>query len=350
MDIKKFEEFTFKPDGSQGWINVKIDNNLFLRMARYVPALDKIVMLNNTDPNAIYDLYKKVKVLSNVERWIGNNQITVQDKIAVITILQYLKELKENFTGSSSGFLMEGFLAALIDAEIVKGHGKVDIKTKSKKVKNIKEKDSDVFGTEFKTRTQLTYQIKLYQKGSSIKIRILPEEQMCDYYVICVKDGDIITINILSGKDSSDIYYIDRPENVTHKRNTDTIDTIPTVYPDNWIEHHRSDYEDFSKPYIIIDTSKLKSNIELNIDTRNINNMIKKCGKSISDYIKTVYGKLSELHYDIDTLITGVNQDIQYVRPDDAYTKVEKTIEEIGTEMGKLKKGLVRKRGTSDRI
>jgi hypothetical protein len=328
MEIKKFEEFTFNPDGSQGWINVKIDDNLFRRMKRYVLALDKIVMLNNNDTKSIYNLYKKVKALSDMNKYIDSDRITVQDKISVITILQYLKELKENFAGSSAGFLMEGFLAALIHGDIQPGHGKVDI-----------------FGTEFKTDIDMTYQIKLYQKGSSIKIRILPNEEMCDYYVICVKDNDTIKINILSGKDSSDPYYIDQPKNVVHKRND------LTEYPENWITHHRSDdTEHFTKPYIVIDTSKLLSNISLDINTNNINNMIRKCGKSINDYIKTVYGKLSELHYDIDTLITGVNKDIKQVNPDDAYTKVGTTIEDITTEMSKLKKGIVRKRPNSGRI
>jgi hypothetical protein len=343
MDIKKFEEFTFNPDGSQGWINVKIDDKLSDRMARYVPALDRILELTNANPLVKYDLYKKIKVLSRIDSWIDNPTITVQEKISVITILQYLKELKENFSGSSAGFLMESFLAALIHGKKTPGHGKVDITSTNGKVDK-----TPIFGTEFVTDNDLTYQIKLYKKGSSIKIRILPEESMCDYYVICIKD-DIskkISINILSGKDKKDKYYIDKSEHSVYQR-------ADIEYPNEWPKHHRSDdMINFTKPYIMIDPSLLiqTSKVELSIDTTDINAMIKKCGDSIIKYIKIIYGQLSELHYDIDTLVTGINKDIRPVSPDDAYKKVETTISTISTEMSKLKSGIVRKRSNSLRI
>ena len=40
MDIIKFENFKNIPEG---WVNVKIDDQLFIRMDRYVNTLDKIV-------------------------------------------------------------------------------------------------------------------------------------------------------------------------------------------------------------------------------------------------------------------------------------------------------------------
>ena len=36
MNIQKFESFEYP----KGWVNVKIDNDIMLRMSRYVPALE----------------------------------------------------------------------------------------------------------------------------------------------------------------------------------------------------------------------------------------------------------------------------------------------------------------------
>lgn len=337
MEIKRFESFDlkkdFKQDGSEGWINVKIDKFIYVRMMRYIPSLDNIILLNN-DVSSKYDLYKKVQILSNVENWVNNENITVQDKISIITILQYLKEIVNNFSASSAGFLMEGFLATLISAKIVEGHGKVDI-----------------LGPKFETESHLTYQIKLYQKGSSIKIHM--SEEMCDYYVICVKDGNLITINILSGSPTNLDFYIDQ-ERFTRSRKIKSPEE-EIIHLENLPIHHRSDNPDFSKPYIIIDTSKLcnalsGSNIVLNISTANINGLIAKCGKTIIDYLKTVYNQLSDLHYNIDTLVTGIDKQLKVVSPDVAYDEIGKNIITITDEVKKLKKGIIRKRPNSRNI
>ena len=86
MDIIKFENFKNVPDG---WVNIKIDDQLFIRMDRYVNTLDKVV--GNTNK---YDLFKKIEVLSNIDNYIKSSKISVQSKISIITILQYLKEIK----------------------------------------------------------------------------------------------------------------------------------------------------------------------------------------------------------------------------------------------------------------
>ena len=114
MDIMKFENFKNVPDG---WVNIKIDDQLFIRMDRYVNTLDDLVGNEN-----IYDLYKKIEVLSNIDKYINDNKVSVQSKISIITILQYLKEIKNYFNPSSSGFLLEGFLATLIHGKIIKGN------------------------------------------------------------------------------------------------------------------------------------------------------------------------------------------------------------------------------------
>lgn len=50
MSIKKFEAFS---KDLKGWVNVKIDNQLGIRMSRYIPALDRLSKGNK------YNLAKK---------------------------------------------------------------------------------------------------------------------------------------------------------------------------------------------------------------------------------------------------------------------------------------------------
>ena len=87
MEIIKFENF--KSDIPQGWINVKLDNQLYKRMNRYVYTLDKIVGTRYK-----YDLYKKIDSISNIDRHIDDPNLSIQSKISIITILQYLKEIR----------------------------------------------------------------------------------------------------------------------------------------------------------------------------------------------------------------------------------------------------------------
>jgi hypothetical protein len=147
MDIIKFENFKNVPEG---WINIKIDDQLFIRMDRYVNTLDKIV--GNTNK---YDLFKKIEVLSNIDNYIKDNKVSVQSKISIITILQYLKEIRNHFNPSSSGFLLEGFLATLIHGKIIKGNRPADIKT------SYNELDAVRFESTDSGKVVKTYQIKL---------------------------------------------------------------------------------------------------------------------------------------------------------------------------------------------
>jgi hypothetical protein len=53
--IKKFEKWV-----PQGWVNVKIDNQLDIRLGKYVAALDNLARINNKDIN---NLKYKLEIL-----------------------------------------------------------------------------------------------------------------------------------------------------------------------------------------------------------------------------------------------------------------------------------------------
>jgi len=134
--LKILKEEDFKNlDKFSGWVNVKIDNELNLRIGRLITGLGF----------RGGDIKNKIKFLSNPVHGrlkpgesIGQ---ALNRKITAMMLLQYLKELKTLFNSSSAGFLFESFIAGLLGGKQIPGTGAIDV----------------IRGTE-------KYQIKLYQK------------------------------------------------------------------------------------------------------------------------------------------------------------------------------------------
>jgi hypothetical protein len=142
----------------------------------------------------------------------------------------------------------------------------------------------------------------------------------CDFYVICLKDGDKIEVHILNGKDINDEHFIggkyavvDRITGTTNKMDGNT-------------------------PIVIINTNKLRNNnLVRKLNVGNIDQLIKSCGDSVQDSIRRVYDSLSELHFDIDTLVTGVDKNRERIGIDAAKSKADNTIKQITKEITDLK-------------
>ena len=123
MDIMKFENFKVP----EGWVNVKIDRQLELRLKSYVDALDEyLISTNKMHPTQKHDLFLKIDALSDINELISD-RVSIQTKLSIVTLLQYLKELKNNFNASTSGFLLECFLASLIGAKVKGDYSKFDL-------------------------------------------------------------------------------------------------------------------------------------------------------------------------------------------------------------------------------
>lgn len=347
MNIKKFENFV-----PSGWVNVKLDEELHIRIARYVESLDTLLSSEKDK----YNLFEKISLLSNKEKIL---EADIRTKISIITILQYLKEIKSKFNPSSSGFLLEGFLAALIHGEIISDNGYSDIRSrtpekllqKKRNNKNGNQDDSELNNlinlsydelnpVNFKTKGGdqnnpiLNYQIKLYKDGSSINVTW--GDTKCDYYVICVKKNNTISIKILNGKDVNDDSFI--AKYCTTKKG------IPEIK--NGILNPES-YERVSKTgarrYITLSYAKLRDNFKTNtkiLDFNIMQDIIDSCGEDIKKSIENVYEHLSELHYDIDSLVSGYNKEKISVDIDTASEKSIESSNNIIQEVGKLNKGL----------
>lgn len=333
-----------------GWVNIKIDEKLFIRMAKYVTALDT-VLTNDRDK---YDLYKKLEILSNIDSYIQKINIDIQTKISIITLLQYINEIKSQFNPSSAGFLLEGFLAALIHGKKVSGNRPADITNRqapqlpseptedddeNKEKLSYKDLDAVDFETSSGSMNKIKYQIKLYKKESTIKIKM---NSICDYYVICLKDGNIFDIHILTPGDPSLTYeqnVVNNPSFIgkyaskikgtnEYIRRTKSIKKVITYIELNtrFLETDRPRTNNTGHQY----------GIKLVIDDDTINGLISKCAESVKDSIGKVYTHLTDLHYDVDSLVSGYNKERILISPTEAKAKTDETLRKISTEVNKL--------------
>jgi hypothetical protein len=359
--LKKFESVDDSISRLSGWVNVKIDEQLFIRVAKYVNALDTLL----DDQRHKYDLYKKLEILSKVDTRL-NSSVNIQTKIAVITLLQYINEIKGQFNPSSAGFLLEGFLAALIHGKKVSGNKAADItgrQTPNEQTNSLPEDDyvdknyletsyKDLEAVNFETESpdnlnKVTYQIKLYKKGNSIKIKMgkdaTGKNRVCDYYVICLKDGNSknspIDVHILTPGNS----------NLTYEQNKSLDNSFIGQYATK-IRGGGNAYMRKTKTknkiqYIELNTNSLASHtykVTLKTDDNTINNLIFKCAESVKDSIENVYSHLSELHYDVDSLVSGYSKNKTRISSAEAKINTDITLKKISDEINKLESDISR--------
>ena len=324
--LKKFEGID-DIEKLSGWINVKIDDQLFIRMSRYVLALDSLCKKAQDK----YNLFMKIDILSDIDNYINKNDIDIQTKISIITLLQYLNELKTQFNASSAGFLLEGFLACLIHGKVIPGYKEADMSSSYSELDPIQFKTTHPVGGGSK---KLNYQIKLYarndskNKGGNIKIKW---EKLCDYYVICLKNTDsTIDVHILT-RDIND----------------------KDSYIGNFVANIGGVQGDFIRDagkrtqHILLNTNKLytrgkshKFMRKLDIKDSTIEKLILVCGKSVKNSIEKVYNNLSELHYDVDSLVSGVDKNKVNITTDIAKDRADKTIVRISKDISKLQRDI----------
>jgi hypothetical protein len=161
-------------------------------------------------------------------------------------------------------------------------------------------------------------------KGSNIKVNM---SEPCDYYVICLKDGNDIDVHILDGRNS------DHEQFIGGKLSAQYIQGKPKS------PEHTDSYIRFegTKPYMNINTKKLENNkLKMTLDIGNIDSLIIKCGEEVMKSINDTYIKLSELHYNIDSLVTGIDKDKRIIRVDDAKSNADRTISELTQSISKL--------------
>jgi len=282
MDIMKFENFKVP----EGWVNVKIDRQLELRLKSYVDALDEyLISTNKMHPTQKHDLFLKIDALSDINELISD-RVSIQTKLSIVTLLQYLKELKNNFNASTSGFLLECFLASLIGAKVKGDYSKFDLTHKILDVGKLK------------------YQIKFYGSGNTSEID-WPDNirKRCDYYILAIKNGDEISVSIFNGKNENDPSYMAKfakPIGRGRYRGNQVVRS--KVVTKNNIE--------VTKKWITMDPKEeVYKNFPFKrtIDLNQIGKIISSCSQSVQDSIKILFDRISEMEYHAESIITGKN-------------------------------------------
>jgi hypothetical protein len=306
MDIKKFENFV-----PAGWVNVKVDRQMAIRLGKYVRVLDDLL-----EPSERNDLFKKIDMLSGIVSIVEDAGVDIQKKLSLVTVLQYLKEIKEHFSASSSGFLFESFLGSLLNADIPDDNGYADM---------IRYFDAPHFRYRGQAGRRLTYQIKLYKNDSTVKVKLGKDlTERCDYYVIALKDGDNIKVSIFDGKNEDDDSFIAKYGAV--------VKTGPEV-------GMRIRTEASGMKYVNLNTSTVLFRSFANAKTINLGNLdelIANCGEIIVSSLDKIYKHISDLHYHTESIITGKKKDKTIISIDDAKKKADLTIDRLRKDIEQL--------------
>jgi hypothetical protein len=261
MNIMKFYEML---SVEQGWINVKIDTHLKDRIFKYVELLDKDI----TNKSLKFDLKYKLEKLLEFK-----NSQSMQDKITYIVILQYFKEIKDNFDGPAGGLLMEEILSCLVYGDRIPGNKKEDFIAKNaKKFITRIETDDNI------EPLTVSYQVKFYTRGNFIKRPT--DDKLCDNTVICIRDNR-------SGSNKIHICFLEKHE----------IDSYSTTSGISTSQ---------------LSDSKVVRKVILDFDK--IENILDDIGDDIKDSIKIIYDNLAKLHDTVDDIMLGNKNKITEVK------------------------------------
>ena len=291
-----------------GWVNIKVDMEIIKRVRRYSKSLGT----NSEGFQSFKDKLNDLKRTSKGIKLRKRSRETIQKEMSVIILLHYINEIKNFFTPSGAGFLFESFLAGLIpNAKVKEDNSKCDVYADGKK-----------------------YQVKLYsslESSLSIAYESIEEDingrrvvsiNSMDYYLICLKYADRVDIFILDGKnENSDAYY--------QKFRTEGLRKDRTQVP----QHERK----FSVSLIV---NKCPDNMKFSIDLINLEEKIRKIASGLKETLDDLYSQLSEFQYNVETIITGVDEKGDIISPVD-FTNLSTSAESNIRSMSSKLKNLV---------
>jgi len=279
-----------------GWVNVKVDMEVLKRVRRYSTNLNIRTEeeLEETDREIDnnFEIFKnKLKSIQFTSSDDGRGfkggtpfkmelRTTIQKEMSVVMILRYINEIKNYFHPSSSGFIFESFLAGLIPNSIVNDdNGVSDVTANGKK-----------------------YQIKLYSNPSSIDILTTGQRKILkEYYVKGVLSEKnrqkFINNTLLPGL--SEYYVIgikhsDRIEIKLFNNNKDQGQELLNILTHKLTVSGPS-FNDWDKKYVI--------------NILDIEKNIKEISEGLRASVKDMYDEISAFQYNLETILTGVNED-----------------------------------------
>lgn len=284
-----------KEEDFSGWVNVKIDNQIQKRIKRMMNGLG-------------FGDGKLEQKIYFLEDPINNNEGRgIKASISGLIILQSLKEIKDNFNATSGGFLFESFIAGLLGGDVIKGN-----------------KSSDIVDVDGKY-----YQLKLYDKGSGyIKETRVVDGKTPDYYVVGVKDGTNIDLYIMLYVDFLE-YAIGDDEFVKIERTPKTMVDIDG----NEIETYGS-FGDKARMTIkeFVSNSHHMGTMKLG----EIESMSKAVNAEIMPDIKALWEEISQLHFNIESIVTGVSPSEEQIDSETAAFQALENTSRIDTIINRI--------------
>lgn len=260
-----YDYYGLVPITPTGWVNVKIDMEIVKRVKRYSKSLGTNTKGHKSFEDKL-DEFQKMSTQKRSEQYVKRlKRGTIQKEMACILLLHYINEVKDFFNPSQSGFLFESFVAGLIpDSRIKEDNSPVDIKTSTDR-----------------------YQLKLVDwKTKYIEVTMdnNPDKSpFLEHYMIALKFVDKIELIIINGSE------------LERRMNDGTIGKLVTN-GGNFVVERISNFEDETlvKKYVI--------------DLTNIEGRIKNIGENIKKHLDELYEELSKFQYNVETIITGVNE------------------------------------------
>lgn len=258
------------PPESTGWVNIKIDMEVFKRVKRYSKSI-------GTNTKGYESFLSKLKVFTEVSnlkreeqyiRRLGTSRI--QQELSVIIMLQHLNEIKDFFNPSQAGFLFESFLSGLIPNSVaIDDNSSVDIKADDKKyqIKFISANTNEVYIVEDTIKDSQGVEFKEY----------------LDYYILGLKEIDKIKIVCIT-KEAME--------------SDESIVQYTTPKGDN----------EAKKKFIIRDLLRNQNIDKYEIDLMDIESKISRIGEDIKSHLDKLYTEISDFEYNLETIITGVNR------------------------------------------
>lgn len=258
----EFDYQSLIPNKPTGWVNVKIDMELIKRVRRYAKHLGRKSAVGHESFMSKLLEFERLSTQTRLPQYISRlKRATIQKEMSVILLLQYINEVKDFFNPSQSGFLFESFIAGLMDsAKVKEDNSSVDINTPTDR-----------------------YQLKLLDYKTPYVKAIKESGEWLEYYIIALKHVDKI-----------DMYIIDGGV-LTTRANNGNLGGLMTPY----------------NRFIVQGLIKLNDDAlvkKVTIELNGLEEKIKNIGNNLKQSLTEMYDELSKFQYNIETIITGVNE------------------------------------------
>lgn len=297
---KKVNYIKLVPTTPTGWVNVKVDMEVIKRVRRYSIGLSP----EDENDTSVKSFLKKLKNLDRISnKAIEVKKISRQDiqqQMSAIILLHYINEIKTFFNPSMAGSLFESFLGGLIpNAKVTEDNGKADISVTT-------------------PEGEVGYQVKLYGPDTSnIDITYKTEDGVkkpLDYYLICIKKTDMIVIYVL---------------NSVNKKSSGYYDNFRSKGP-NSQSFSMSKINDIGK-------LNIRDESRFSISIMNLEQRIADLGTGLKSSLDSLYLHLSKFQYNVESIISGVDEETQKIMSDDKFTQ---TYKEATLHVGSMTKEL----------